>query len=636
MSRLPKPTTVDFETMGINKRPHYPPIPVSVSIKEWGKKPKFYAWGHITGGNNCTWQEAKQALAKVWEHDDLLFQNAKFDLAVAEKHFGLAPPLWQRVHDTLLLLFLDDPRQTELSLKPAAERLLGWAPEEQDAVADWLIQHQPVTGVKISKAKGPNYFGAFIAYCPGDIVGKYADGDVLRTEGLYKHLYPSIRARDMLTAYDRERRCLAVLMDMEKQGVPIDTDRLRSDVAEYRELRDKLTNWLYKQLKATPDALNIDSDKQLLDALIQAKKVDPAKLILTEKGNQSASKESLAGAMTDRRMAAALATRSELNTCLGTFMENWLYTAELSDGYIYTDWNQVRQPNERGKGVVGARTGRLSSTPNFQNIPNEFTNHWEGLKPPFPLRHMPLVRSYVAPFPGHVLLDRDYSQQELRILGHYEEGPLYDAYHENPWMDAHDWAKDMINDLLGTAYPRKPIKNIGFGLLYGMGLGLLAIKASTDTETARMLKNAYLKVAPGLKQMYQDMRIVARNDECIRTWGGREYKCEEPKFVNGRLREFDYKLVNVLIQGGAADITKEAFVRYYDTKPGGHALLLTVHDELLGSCPRAELKDGMEAMRAAMESIELDVPLLSEGDWSDTNWAELQVYDKAGELKYAA
>lgn len=632
--RLPKVTTVDFETMGIQARPHYPPVPVSVSIKRWKKKPKFYAWGHVNGGNNCTWGEAKAALAEVW-NDELLFQNAKFDLAVAESHFDLPVPSWDRIHDTLLLLFLDDPRQTELSLKPAAERLLGWAPEEQDAVADWLIQNQPVRGVKISKAKGPNYFGAFIAYCPGNIVGEYADGDTNRTEALFEFLYPRIMGDSRAQSYDRERRCLAVLHEIEKQGVPTDFERLSKDCDFYNDVRERMTKWIQKQLKVDSE-FNIDSDKALHKRLIEVGMVDETKLLMTAKGNVSMSKESLAGAMTDRRVQAALAYRSELNTCLNTFMLNWHHTASLSNGRIWTNWNQVRQPNERGKGVVGARTGRLSSTPNFQNIPNVFQNHWEGLRPPFKLPPMPIVRSYIVPEDGHVLIDRDYSQQEFRILGHYEEGPLYQAYIDNPWTDMHDWAKDMINDLLSTEYPRKPIKNIGFGLLYGMGIGLLAIKAETDAETAKLLKKAYLKVAPGLKDMYSDMRDIAREGDHITTWGGRHYMCEDPVLVNGRWREFDYKLVNCLIQGSAADITKEAFIRYQDMKPSHHMLYMTVHDQLTGSCPVGELKEGMEVMREAMEGIELDVPLLSEGDISFTNWAELQTYDKKGELKYAA
>ena len=652
MGRIIRPTTVDFETLGITPRPDYPPVPVSVSIKKYKKKPKFYAWGHITGGNNCSWMEAKQALEEVWNSDDpVLFQNAKFDLAVAEEGFDLPPIPWQRLHDTLLLLFLHDPRQTELSLKPAAERLLGQEPEEQDAVADWLIANQPVPGRKIGRAKGANYFGAFIAYCPGNIVGPYANGDVNRTEDLFTLLWPLIMADSRARAYERERRLIPILMDMESQGVPVAHKRLRNDVDKYLGVRDRLTDWIRKQLKVSAD-FNVDSDRQLLDALISANKVDESRLLLTEKGNLSASKESLAGAMSDHRIAAALAYRAELNTSLNTFMLNWLNTADLSKGLIWTNWNQVRQPNERGKGTVGARTGRLSSTPNFQNIPNPFLAHFQHLlaralfktvkdylaakrllpRAPFELPPLPNVRSYIEPFPGDVLIDRDYSQQELRLLGHYEEGPLLEAYLENVWLDVHNWAKDMINEMLSSNYTRKPIKDIGFGLIYGMGLGLLAQKIGADVDTAKTLKNAYLTVAPGLRQMYRDMKAIARDGDYMTTWGGRQYMCEEPMIIGGRWREFDYKMVNFLIQGSAADVTKEAVVRYYDVKPDNHKLLLTVHDEGLSSVPRKEREEGMQLMKETMESIELDIPLLTEGTWSSTNWAEMKDYDKGGVL----
>ena len=35
-----------------------------------------------------------------------------------------------------------------------------------------------------------------------------------------------------------------------------------------------------------------------------------------------------------------------------------------------------------------------------------------------------------------------------------------------------------------------------------------------------------------------------------------------------------------------------------------------------------------------MESVEFDVPILSEGSISDTNWAELKDYDKKGKTTF--
>ena len=44
----------------------------------------------------------------------------------------------------------------------------------------------------------------------------------------------------------------------------------------------------------------------------------------------------------------------------------------------------------------------------------------------------------------------------------------------------------------------------------------------------------------------------------------------------------------------------------------------------------------MEVLRTAMESIEFDVEMLSEGSVSTTNWAELVKYDEKGKVIYEA
>jgi DNA polymerase-1 len=637
--KQPKPVTIDFETFGIEGRPKYPPIPVGVSIKYPGKKSKYFAWGHPTG-NNCCYSEAATELAKAYEHKDgLLFQNGKFDVDVAEVHFGLQVPSWDRIHDTLFLLFLDDPHQIELGLKPSAARLLGWDPEEQDAVGEWLVANQPVPGVKISKSKSSDhYFGRYIAYAPGDLVGKYANGDVDRTEAIFNMLWKKTIDRGMQVAYDRERQLMPILLEMERQGLPMDIKRLRSDVAMYNDWRVKIDAWIIKTLKASPD-INLDSGAQLVDAMVEAGKADPDLLPRTPTGKFQTNKEALLHGVTDKVLLAVLKYRTQLNTCLNTFMQPWLATAEASGGLIFTTWNQTKTPS--GDSNVGTRTGRLSSTPNFQNIPKEFKAIFLHEDPkdkklpksPFKevLPPLPKVRSYITPFPGHVMIDRDYSQQEPRILAHFDGGALMDKYIENPWIDFHDYAKAEL-EKMGKFYDRKPVKNTNLGLIYGMGVGKLAAKNDMTVEESGELKKAILQLYPGLKEMYKDMKVRAKSKTPIRTWGGREYYCEEPKLIDGRIREFDYKLVNVLIQGSAADCTKEAIIRYRAAKHPEARIILNVHDQVTVSVPKKILKTEMEVLRQCMESVEFDVPILSEGAISSTNWDELQDYDKKGKV----
>jgi DNA polymerase I-like protein with 3'-5' exonuclease and polymerase domains len=608
---------------------------VGVSIKYPGRKPKYFAWGHPTG-NNCCWSEAAAELAKAWDHKDgLLFHNGKFDVDVADVHFGLAVPSWERVHDTLFLLFLDDPHQIELGLKPAAARLLNMPAEERDAVGDWLVEHQPVPGVKISKSKSSkHYFGRYIAYAPGDLVGKYANGDVDRTEAIFNLLWKKTAERGMLAAYDRERRLMPILLEMERQGLPVDLKRLRNDVAMYNEWRIKIDAWIIKTLKASPD-INLDSGQQLVDAMVEAGKADPDLLPRTPTGKFQTNKEALLQGVTDKTLLAVLKYRTQLNTCLNTFMQPWLATAEASGGLIFTTWNQTKTPS--GDSNVGTRTGRLSSTPNFQNIPKEFQPifHYEAPDKKLPkcpfkdLPPLPKVRSYITPFPGHVLIDRDYSQQEPRILAHFDGGALMDKYLEDPWIDFHDYAKAEL-EKMGKFYDRKPVKNTNLGLIYGMGVGKLAERNGMTVEEAAELKKAILQLYPGLKQMYQDMKLRAKSGQPIRTWGGREYYCEEPKLINGRIQEFDYKLVNVLIQGSAADCTKQAIINFYEAKKPQWKIILIVHDQITVSVPKKEVHEAMEVLRVQMERVEFDVPILSEGAVSDTNWDDLRDYDKRG------
>lgn len=645
VKRKPKPVVIDFETVGIRPRPLYPPSPVGVSVKWPKKKARYYAWGHISGGNNCCWSDARKALSEAYNHaDGVLFQNGKFDLDVADVHMGLEPPSWDKVHDTLFLLFLDDPHQIQLGLKESAARLLDMPPDEQDAVGDWLMANQPVPGVRISRSKSSDhYFGRYIAYAPGDIVGKYADGDVDRTELIFDHLWDKTRDREMLVAYDRERRLAPIMMKMERRGLPVDLARLRSDVEHYDRWRQTIDAWIIKHIKADAD-INLNSGEQLVSAMVASGRADPDLIPRTPTGKFQTNKEALLDGVTDKVLLAVLKYRTQLNTCLNTFMIPWLETAELSGGLIYTTWNQTKSTS--GDSNVGTRTGRLSSTPNFQNIPKEFSAifaHEESdpvkakklPKCPFKdLPALPQVRSYITPFKGHIFIDRDYSQQEPRILAHFDGGDLMDKYLENPWVDFHDYAKAELENM-GKFYDRKPVKNTNLGLIYGMGVGKLAVKNDMSVKESSELKAAILELYPGLKDMYKDMKMRARNKEPIRTWGGREYYCEEPKIVDGRLRHFDYKLVNVLIQGSAADCTKQAIIRYDDAcialgKQDEWPLLLNVHDQLTASVPMKDRDEAMEVLRRTMESVEFEVPILSEGAISATNWAELKDYDKKG------
>ena len=582
---------VDFETGPIRARPDYPPVPVGVAILDGKKKPKYLAWAHPTE-NNCTKAQATAELRDLWRDPDveLLFHNAKFDTDVAETHLKLALPPWQRWHDSMFLIYLDDPRAASLSLKPSAERILGLPPVERDAVRDWLVDQG------ICKRNAGDW-GAAIGLAPGGLVGAYAIGDVERTRALYDRLLPRIDARGMREAYDRERRLMPMLLENERRGIRVDLVRLTTDVREYARDFERVEVWLRKALGA-PD-LDFDKDAQLAAALDASGQVTD--WVATATGKRSTSMKNLV--IADPRIRDALIYRAKLATNLRTFMGPWLETARQTDGTIYTSWNQVRGDNDKG-----TRTGRFSSNPNFQNIPTEA----KPLKLPVRVAPLPLVRRYiVGDTPKHSIVSLDYASQELRILGHFEDGPLLAAFQTNPRLDVHEHARQLINKMLNTKYERKPIKNMSFGLLYGMGLGKMADSMDIDVDAARTVKRAYLAIFPGLKRLIDGLTQRARLGLPIRTWGGREYFVEPPRMIDNQMRSFEYKMLNYLIQGSSADCTKEAMCRYAETQCDGR-FMLQVHDQLVISVPHSKVKSETKILRAAMESIEVDVSMLTD------------------------
>lgn len=626
---------VDFETHGIEGMET--PEPVGVAIW-WPKKgePRYYAWGHPTK-NNCTKDTAARALRDAWKASTIIMHNAKFDLKVGMKFFDLLLPAWDVVHDTMFLSFLKEPHKTS-SLKETAERELGEAPTERDALGDWLVE-QKIIPKKYSKEN----LGRNIWRTPGDLAGKYAIGDVTRTFGLWVYFLPTIRILGMEDAYNRERRLLPILITNEAEGMRLDMDRLGDDLPLYEKALLTADAWVRKRLKAP--SLNVDSADELA-TLLKSRKI-VTDFVKTKTGKDSISKKNLTFDMyKDKELASVLAYRGPLVTLLSNSMRPWLAQAQENHGIIATEWNQVKAVDR------GTRSGRLSCS-RFQNIAKSF----EGTIHPTVTRlpPLPLVRRYILPDRNHTFVHRDYNQQEFRILAHFEDGELLAAYQTDPHLDYHTKMRELIFGVAHMSIERKLAKILNFGINYGMGIAKLAVdlgltikyacklgcphKDCKAAMEARLLRNAQKKAVPGVAELNRDLMDIGRGKvdgkDYIATWGGRRYKCEDPKRDGDRiLQTYEYKLLNYLIQGSAADCTKEAIIRYHEHPKKNARFLVTVHDEINISAPRKAWFEQDAVLREAMESMGSDqarryqglphfnLPMLTDGKVG-ANWGEL-------------
>lgn len=618
--KAPDVIGIDFETEGIESRPEYPPKPVGVSIVWPKRKAHYYAWGHPTK-NNCTFKEAMLALKEAWASDlPLLFHHAKFDVDVAQTHMDCDDLPWERIHDTQFLLFLNDPHAASLALKPSAERLLHINPEERDAVKEWILKNIP------EAAKKPSTWGAYICKAPGDLVGKYANKDTGMAVDIFKYLYPLVAGEGMLDAYNRERQLMPIFLENERRGLRVDMEALERDIPLYHKELKRAEDWLFKKFKNKE--MNLDSDAEVAKALNDLGIVTEWEM--TKTGKRSTSKKFMTiEKFNDKKVFLVLGYRNRLTTCLRMFMESWLQKGKANGrGFIQPTWNQVRQP-KGDDGSKGTRTGRPScDDPNLLNLSKSFEDRGDGYTHPTfikGLRPLPLVRCYTLPDEGCVWLHRDYNQQELRILAHFEDGAILQAYKADPRMDIHTFVQMEIRRIAHMELDRSSVKTINFGKLYGQGLGSLALKLRRAVDEVKKIREAQNKALPGLPDLERSIKLMARGGEPIVTWGGRLYYCEEPKFVEKFNKEmtFEYKLLNYLIQGSAADATKEAIIRYHNHPERRGRFVVTVYDEINVCVPKKYAKQEMEILRECMEGLEFDVPLLTDGKSGDS-WGDLK------------
>lgn len=646
--------TADFETWPIFSRPYYPPKPVGLALKLQGGAPTYCHWGHMTGEANGSARDARATLLSFWEDPtvEIAFHNAKFDLAVAIERWDLPMLPWHRIHDTLLLAFLNNPYEAKLGLKPLATKYLGLPPAERDDVAGWVQENKkrleviwhseyaPTLG-RMTVQKGKE--GAWIFAAPGEIVDPYACGDVVRTEGLVELLLPAIDRMGMREAYDRERQLLPILLRNECEGMRVDMEGLERDLSIYGEAFKFTEDLLRQALHAS--GLNFDADQDVAAILIERGIVPEANWSRTPptkahpNGQLSTSKDNLLpelftgsyNGVPGSEIASALGYRNRLATCLGHFMGPWHAQASVNKGYITTNWQQVRGFNDGGG---GARTGRATTADhNFLNISKDFESARDDqyVHPTFlGVPNLPLCRTYVLPDEGEMFMHRDFSGQELRVFAHFEQGELHERYQADPAMDPHKFVGAELMRVAGREIDRTRVKTMNFQGLYGGGAPALSKKLRVSLGEAKQLKQFHDAALPGRKLLNEEITRILRRGDPIRTWGGRLYWGTPPE--NGR--ETLYKVMNYEIQGSAADLTKQAIIDWDAAlsslppwvKPA--RFMVTVYDEINTSTAPEGLHENMKLLKDVMEAPRLTVPMLSDGKVGPA-WGKLEKYADA-------
>ena len=228
----------------------------------------------------------------------------------------------------------------------------------------------------------------------------------------------------------------------------------------------------------------------------------------------------------------------------------------------------------------------------------------------------PMCRSMFIPEEGETWYAIDFSNQEGRLQVHYanrlkcEGASLIAAeFNKDPNLDMHQ----MVADMVGIG--RREAKAINLGVSYGMGVSKLADQLGVDVKKAKIILDKYNTLAPYLHELNKKCMKVMQDRKAIKTIGGRYSAIDPTMIIDGRTVSFEYKALNKLIQGSAADMTIQCMIDAYKE---GLPVLLVVHDELVMS----GTKEQALRLKEVMEScLDLDIPIvadLGEGE----NWNE--------------
>jgi len=606
----------DLKSIGSGAiRGHGQIVGIAVAVEGWSA---YYPIAH-EGGGNLEKEKVMAWIKEVCSAPNIkLFHNAMYDVCWLR---AAGVEIRGQIVDTMVMASLIDENRLWYSLNSIAFDYLGKTKNEaalNEAAQSWGID-----------PKSEMY------KLPAMYVGSYAEKDAELTLELFKVLTKEIEFQKIQPIFKLETDLFPCLIDMKFKGVRVDINQ---------------ANKLKQQLLSQEQGILIEIKKQTgIEPQIWAAR--SISKVFDKLGlHYERTEKSLAPSFTKNFLqehkhpiVQMIAKAREINKAHTTFIDTILRFEHK--GRIHADINPIR--SDQG----GTVTGRFSyANPNLQQIPAR--NKELG----------PLIRSLFIPEEGHKWGCFDYSQQEPRLVVHYaaEIEPIcFDEAVENIVerfnsnnVDFHKTVADM------AGISRTQAKTINLGLFYGMGKAKLQAELGLSTKAeAENLFNQYHDNVPFVKELMTFTSKLANQNGYIKTLLGRKCRFDKwevdefrmgtmstpmtkeeatQKFIDGwlakypqadveRLKQdpkikrcFTYKALNKLIQGSAADMTKQAMLNLYKEGIVPH---IQIHDELdISVIDDIQAKKIIDIMENAVQlAIPNKVDYESGNSWGDIN-----------------
>lgn len=531
--------------------------------------------------------------------------NATFDFISAEKHFGAIP--YGPMSDSIVLQWLlDENIGTTEGLGRNAPRDKGLK-----TLTKWYYS------VDYDKEE----VGKCIEKHPFNVVARYALLDAKYTWMLWQMFDEMCRAQGLEGIRALEESVTPVCCDMGLTGAPVDVQAIQELDSYLTREMVRVEGLIYQAAKRQ---FNINSPQQKQDILYGLKKdggqgLKGKKLTKGAKDRKKKDpnfKPGIRDFSTDKEALEEY----ESNPLVKLLLEYQEYTKLRSTyvrGYLGDPDDPAKKPCLIFSGRIhtdlvqyGTVSGRFSSRePNLQNIPAPRTELGKKVRGLF-----------IAPT-GYKLLVADYGQMELRILASYiGYGGLFDGFQAG--IDAHTQTAALVFNVpveKVEKWMRSAAKTLNFAIVYGAGPDKVANMLGMTLDEAKELLANHRKAFPEIYKFKAAVIKAAKNRDIphIKTILGRirrvwDLAVDDPE-MKWKVWRAERQLFNSLIQGSLGDIIKLAMVRLHkllkedaELNPGKEIkLILSVHDELVLTCPDDRVSVGSALLREAMLGSEI-------------------------------
>ena len=532
-------------------------------------------------------EEVELLMQELFDKKEVVFHNAKFDLAFFEYHFGFKFP---KFHDTMLLHYCLEETPGTHGLKQLALKYTPYGDYEKP-MHDWIATYK-----KQNRILKDDFTWDSIPY---EVMKVYAAMDAVVTLLVFEKLYPAVKKNPKLwSVYENILipGC-RFLTDIQDIGVPFDKERLAKGTVLMQNDIDAAVSELYEfddvarfeQVKAKE--FNPNSTVQLRELLFDFVGLKP-----------TGKKTGTGAHSTDAEVLGQLAEKHAIPKHILDIRKK----SKIKNTYLDKIYPQLDRDDRlrTGFNLHGTTSGRLSSSGkmNMQQIP----------------RDNPIVKGCIKAKPGNKIVAMDLTTAEVYVAAVLAK----DKNLQKVFQDGGNFHSQIAKLVFGlpgdvdditTNYSteRQAAKAVTFGIMYGAGANKISEQVTKDSGTYFSVNQAQEVIDDYFRQFFKLRAWIDSSSKFIRDNGfiysyfGRKRRLPNVNSDNRGIQSHEVRSgMNFLVQSVASDINLLGAIDAHNivkNAPYKANIFALVHDSILAEVEESAVEEYSQVIKDCIQ-----------------------------------